>query len=91
MSRINKAFYVLDMVSTSGSIYKGSVLLGGNIQCIKRGKIKKSSFYYVSFKKLSDLFCLMQVRDWAMSHNITDEADVEYENSYGEIVYLYEL
>lgn len=44
MSRINKAFYVLDMVSMSGSIHKGSVLNGEISSVLKEGKLRRVLF-----------------------------------------------
>lgn len=90
MSRFNKALCFLAM-NCNGEIYKGDVIQRANIHHVINGEIKKSAWYLMKFKKLSLCFAPQDIKDWAFNHDVTDEPDVEFVNTYGENVYLYEL
>lgn len=90
MSRINRAMCVLNMLTTS-TLQTGESLIKFDGFKVYKGKLKKKSMYYISFKKLSPLFMKKELLNWANSKAYDFEPDVVAKNIYGDDVFFYEL
>ena len=90
MSRISRAMCVLNMLSTS-TLQTGESILNFDGFKVCKGKLKKKSMYYISFKKLSPLFMKKELLNWANFKAYDFEPDVVMKNTYGDDVFLYEL
>ena len=90
MSRISRAMCVLNMLSTS-TLQTGESLINFDDFKVCKGKLKKKSMYYISFKKLSPLFMKNELLNWANFKSYDFEPDVVMKNTYGDDVFLYEL